>query len=104
MDFGRKQKKHMTNYIVNKTTVEVFAAVADTLKEALAMVEKGNGTLMNLSVSYNPRPQAQVASSQTQPNGIKSGVSGMRTAGAFTTTETRPTPAVAPKKLQAKTK
>jgi hypothetical protein len=47
----------MTNYIVNKTTTEVFAVVADSMIEATKTVEQGNGVAVNASVQYAARPQ-----------------------------------------------
>ena len=55
--FGKKQKKYMTNYIVNKTTTEVFVAIADSMVEATKTIEQGNGVPVNITISYGARPQ-----------------------------------------------
>jgi hypothetical protein len=49
----------MTNYIVNKTTTEVFGVVADSFNEATKAVEQENGVAMGFNVAYNVRPQPQ---------------------------------------------
>ena len=65
--FGKKQKKYMTNYIVNKTTTEMFAVVADSLLAAMKTVEQGNGVPVNVALAYNARLQTQPAAPQSQP-------------------------------------
>lgn len=60
----------MTNYIVNKTTTEVFAAVADSMPAAIKTVEQGNGVPMNVSVAYNARPQTQTPNPLTPVGGV----------------------------------
>ncbi len=56
----------MTNYIVNKTTTEVFAVVADSMIAATKMVEQENGVAMNVSVAYNARLQTAAPAAAPQ--------------------------------------
>lgn len=57
----------MTNYIVNKTTTEVFAVVADSMLEATKIVEQGKGVPMNVAVGYNARLQTTAPTIGAQP-------------------------------------
>ena len=57
---GKEQKKNMTNYIVNKTTTEVFVVIADDLKTALKMAEEGHGEQIGHNINYSARPQGVV--------------------------------------------
>lgn len=60
----------MTNYIVNKTTTEVFGVVADSFNEATKAVEQGNGVAMGFNVAYNVRPQPQAPTLPPPPVAI----------------------------------